>query len=519
MAAAAAAADHSLDSAARHGEQAQAGAAGGSGALLYHPFGRLSEDKCHSRDNTEMAGGVVGWGPTNKQPTAAACCQSCAAHNEKAASGGGGGGGGKQCDAWVWCGRSEKECGEHWHECWLKDQPGHTIDTYETMAYGPSSPWTSGFLPRAGEKQAPDDNGAKAYNPPPLEAFREGGGIHTVCTSNGNPYSNYQTRTMYATYKMVAAAPGGEAMKHFTRVLHRSKADILMDEVPTVRVHPRSNGECDEWCDFPVKDRPNAIKRWLQTEDAKRGEWILLVETDYVFVRPMTMPPPGSRTSYAFHFEYINTRYPRLPELWTELGYRGNVDDIPCSGPAPVLMRFEDVVMVADGWQVYTHAIEASEKAKKELGWVREMYAWSMAVADARGPTDLEDHTRYQTRLISQLPADDMLGKAAMFHYTWSTQYLTVPDKRVVWEWDKRHYGGMAYALRPRPFKLPPANWTGLNRQFPSFSPVTNELHEALTLLLGTMNEAIKTLGPLNDCGDKCPGECGKISCGDIPPP
>ena len=91
MAAAAAAADHSLDSAARHGEQAQAGAAGGSGALLYHPFGRLSEDKCHSRDNTEMAGGVVGWGPTNKQPTAAACCQSCAAHNEKAASGGGGG--------------------------------------------------------------------------------------------------------------------------------------------------------------------------------------------------------------------------------------------------------------------------------------------------------------------------------------------------------------------------------------------------------------------------------------------
>lgn len=169
---------------------------------------------------------------------------------------------------------------------------------------------------------------------------------------------------MYGTYLRARAMPGGEAMRHFTRVLHRSRADILMDEVPTVRVHPRSDGECDEWCDFPVKDRPNAIKRWLETDDARRGEWILLVETDYVFVKPIPMPPRDSRTSYAFHFEYINTRYPRLPPLWRELGYEGNIDDIPCSGPAPVLMRFEDFGRVADGWQVYTHAIEDSEKVR-----------------------------------------------------------------------------------------------------------------------------------------------------------
>ena len=388
----------------RAGDAGAGPAAATDGALLYHPFGRLSTDSCHSRENTEMNGAVVGWGPHNKKDSAAACCASCAAHNEKTQGKAG------RCDAWVWCGRSKKECGEHYHECWLKEQAGHDIDTYETQAYGPSIPWTSGFNPRPGTKQAPDDNGAKVrrtrlararasrasarkrarrgrsltcaraptaspfsrgaqpYDPPTLDSFRKGGGIHTVCTSNGNPYSNYQTRIMYGTYLRARAMPGGEAMRHFTRVLHRSRADILMDEVPTVRVHPRSDGECDEWCDFPVKDRPNAIKRWLETDDARRGEWILLVETDYVFFKPIPMPPQDSRTSYAFHFEYINTRYPRLPPLWRELGYEGNIDDIPCSGPAPVLMRFEDFGRVADGWQVYTHAIEDSEKVRRCQG-------------------------------------------------------------------------------------------------------------------------------------------------------
>ena len=60
--------------------------------------------------------------------------------------------------------------------------------------------------------------------PPPLC-------IHTVLTSNGNSYMNWQTRVMFATWKAAGKAEGpGTLLTAFTRVLHRSKDDELMIE-------------------------------------------------------------------------------------------------------------------------------------------------------------------------------------------------------------------------------------------------------------------------------------------------
>ena len=61
----------------------------------------------------------------------------------------------------------------------------------------------------------------------------EARGIHVMCTSNGSPYLNWQTRIMYRTFLDVQ--PGSD-MLHFTRLLHRRTDDELMAEVPTVRV-------------------------------------------------------------------------------------------------------------------------------------------------------------------------------------------------------------------------------------------------------------------------------------------
>jgi hypothetical protein len=56
----------------------------------------------------------------------------------------------------------------------------------------------------------------------------EGTTVHTLCTSNGSPYTNFQNRIMYATYKMVQKQGGGENMVAFTRILHRTVEDELM---------------------------------------------------------------------------------------------------------------------------------------------------------------------------------------------------------------------------------------------------------------------------------------------------
>jgi hypothetical protein len=57
---------------------------------------------------------------------------------------------------------------------------------------------------------------------------RTGNRVHTLCTSNGSPYTNFQNRIMYGTYKLTQAMPGGNVLAAFTRILHRSVNDELM---------------------------------------------------------------------------------------------------------------------------------------------------------------------------------------------------------------------------------------------------------------------------------------------------
>eukprot|EP00884_Botryococcus_braunii_P014590 jgi/Botrbrau1/23131/Bobra.0243s0061.1 len=142
--------------------------------------------------------------------------------------------------------------------------------------------------------------------------------IHTLVTSNGSPYLNFQNRIMYATYKMVQKSPGGEKLVAFTRILHRTKPDVLMisGEVPTFRADPLTPA-CDNWCEFPVSDRPNAVAQFLRAAEANpsliKAPWLLMIETDYVWHKPLAAPGPAedaSVLSLGFPFGYIT------PQSW-----------------------------------------------------------------------------------------------------------------------------------------------------------------------------------------------------------
>lgn len=62
-----------------------------------------------------------------------------------------------------------------------------------------------------------------------------GNRVQTVCTSNGSPYTNFQNRIMYATYKLAQQEPGGEVLTAFTRILHRTIPDELMQVCQILR--------------------------------------------------------------------------------------------------------------------------------------------------------------------------------------------------------------------------------------------------------------------------------------------
>lgn len=60
---------------------------------------------------------------------------------------------------------------------------------------------------------------------------------------------------------------------------------------------------------------------------------------------------------------------------------RGPLSDVPNTGPAPILMRAAEWLAVVPDWERLAAYIEATPEAKARLGWVREMYAFSIATA------------------------------------------------------------------------------------------------------------------------------------------
>ena len=131
----------------------------------------------------------------------------------------------------------------------------------------------------------------------------------------------------------------------FTRVLHRSKDDGLEVEVPTVRVKPLDPA-CDVQCGFVVKDRPYAMRQFLDEPSNVLASHIFLAETDYVFLRPLALPASEAELPMGFPFGYILPNWPTIthimrrhfPEEHGDLKRLSWGSHGEGSGPAPVLI-------------------------------------------------------------------------------------------------------------------------------------------------------------------------------------
>lgn len=325
--------------------------------------------------------------------------------------------------------------------------------------------------------------------------------IHSLLTSNGSPYQNFQGRIMYGTYKLVQKMPGGEKLTGFTRVMHRTVPDGLEDEIPTFRADPL-HPECDGYCDFPVADRPNAVMQWIQAVEKDpsmlKGAWVLILECDYVWMKPMQAPDAASSApAMQFHFHYIQVEHPDCTYIIKRL-FNGQdpIGKVHNSGPAPALLRFSELKAITPDWERVTAAIEADPEAVKVLGWVREMYAWDVAVA-MHPEINMVTEEPTVSRLMVQPPADHRLGEASICHYTWGAIYNDT--KGEVWRWEKRDYTAPEHALKVPHLKMPPAEFLPNTWHLQAREPVTKELHETLSAMIAQMNRAIDTLPDLTE--------------------
>jgi hypothetical protein len=74
-----------------------------------------------------------------------------------------------------------------------------------------------------------------------------------------------------------------------------------------------------------------------------------MIETDYVWMKPPVAPPAeGPAHSQGFPFGYIQPTSPGIESVLRKMfpAERGPLSDVPNSGPAPVLMRWNELFKV-----------------------------------------------------------------------------------------------------------------------------------------------------------------------------
>ena len=258
--------------------------------------------------------------------------------------------------------------------------------------------------------------------------------LHTVLTSSGNAYMNWQTRIMYATYKKHAAAPGS-ILEAFTRILHRGKDDELMMEVPTMRFDP-NQAKCDLWCDHPVADRSlSLIAQWSRTTDSTRCSHVMMVETDYIYVRspsPSILLPPGRAT--AFKYAYISQAERDMRAVYrnTWRNTRGEEDggegvQPPAHGKRPDV---PERTRPARGGA----AVGGIRGAHGDAGGDgrRRMAQGHVRVGRRRARRGGEEHEGELAGVAAHgaASADDALGEAFILHYTWGPEIYDGDDTK-----------------------------------------------------------------------------------------
>ena len=424
--------------------------------------------KCNGKENTELWGAVVRDGNANTQPDAAACCASCAKMNENGAN---------RCSVWVY--------GEKSKACWLKYDENPS--KLKPAAEGAHVEWTSGWF------DLPKNNVEPKYKPATGKTDLPKC-LHTIMTSNGNVYMNWQSRIMYSSYLKHAAAPGS-IMKAFTRILHRGRDDELMHEIPTMRVNPVQT-KCDGWCDYPVADRSKAVSDWLLTADSERCSHVVMVETDHIIVKspsPEILLPHGQ--GMGFKFGYMDPQQRTLKKLYPQ--YFENGAKMPPTGNSPSVVNTVDLRKIAPLWAQFVNETESPESVRKELGWVRDMYAYDLAALAAGVEHVLAASP--ESLLLAQPPADMELGEAYILHYTWGSEIYD-KDEKFIWKFDKRSYGEGQYQDGPMILSEipPPPKWDadrGLQLQT-FFAPrkLTESRLGLIKKLIDEFNTAVRTL-------------------------
>eukprot|EP00892_Ulva_mutabilis_P007553 jgi/Ulvmu1/516/UM001_0524.1 len=298
---------------------------------------------------------------------------------------------------------------------------------------------------------------------------------HVVVTMDCQVYARWQTLVNYWGYSKLKAEDPGSAMGGYTRILHCAEPDDIMHMVPTIRVDPLPE---DYVVDYPPLNRPWAFVQWLARATFPE-RYVFMTEPDHIFLAP---PPllatPEKPVAYTFSYMKCDVEPQRQYCEDRRFNERGiPVGDIQPIGNSPVIISREMLREVVPRWDRLMRAIHEDEAASEGFGWVKEMYAFTLALANhPDGPPAvtlarcLMAHPPYDRKLVidtkevdkavaCQVDKSERFVKIPIVHMTYTQQFdgdgnqVDDDDSDPEWKFDKRSYQDEYPRL---PLELPP---------------------------------------------------------------
>ena len=177
-------------------------------------------------------------------------------------------------------------------------------------------------------------------------------------------------------------------------------------------------------------------------------------EPDHLYIKPMPLLATPSKGA-AFPFFYVNPKDPK----YTPIVQRFNTAKAPLDmfapiGNSPVMISKTSLKKIVPIWHELAVKMKTDEEANAAFGWVVEMWAYSIASAQAGVEYNLHPE------MMLQPPWDksfSIKGKDAyIIHYTYGDDFdeegRFTPGKVGSWHFDKRDYMQQA----PSKIKMPP---------------------------------------------------------------
>jgi hypothetical protein len=151
-----------------------------------------------------------------------------------------------------------------------------------------------------------------------------------------------------------------------------------------------------------------------------RGEILLLVDPDMVFIRPWDRKGDeqvAEATQYMDPIKcgrnVIKRHCKRNPEKVQPIGF-------------PLIIHEENLRAITDRWYILTEEMRGDKFTRKDVGWVCEMWGFSVAAAECGVEFKVERRCSFSNEALN--PSHSLI------HYTYAT------TSRSGYHFDKRHY-------------------------------------------------------------------------------